>query len=246
MTGFWALARREILEQRRTWKFLAMVGFFTALALLISVIPFIVAEVRDEPKGVEEARDVLRGFGFSIFGVGTILSIIIAMRSLAGERASGTAAMTLSKPVTRLAFVTAKFLSLALSIFAALAVASAVMFILTLILFDNGGLGKFAVFMAFIGIYLIFVASIAFFWSGMFSRQLLAGGLALFLWIAQLSLSNIPHTNGYWPVQIAEWGASVSGMDDDADAKWFSLPIAVGCIALLSTGAWVAFRRKEL
>ena len=246
MTGFWALARREVLEQRRTWKFLAMVGFFTALALLISVIAFIVAEVRDEPKGVEEARDILGGFGFSIFGIGTILSIIIAMGSLAGERASGTAAMTLSKPVTRLAFVAAKFLGLALSIFASLAIASAVMYILTLILFGNGGLEKFAPFMAIIGVYLVFVASIAFFWSGMFSRQLLVGGIAILLWIAQASLSNIPHTDGYWPVQVAEWGAGISGMDDETDAKWYSFPIAVGCIALLSTGAWVAFRRKEL
>ena len=120
MTGFWALARKEVLEQRRTWKFVALVGIFTALALLISIIPFIVTEVRDEPQGADEARGVLLGFGFSVFGLGTLLAIILAMGSLANERASGTAAMTLSKPVTRAAFVAAKFLGLVVSIFAAL------------------------------------------------------------------------------------------------------------------------------
>ena len=154
----------------------AMAGFFTALALLASIIPFIVTEVKGWAQGAERARELLAVFGFSIFGLGTLLTIIVAMGSLANERASGTAAMTLSKPVTRSAFVATKFLGLVASIFASLAIASAVMYILTLILFDNGGLARFAGFMAIIGVYLVFIGSIAFFWSGMFRRQLLAGG----------------------------------------------------------------------
>ena len=238
--------RKELLEQRRTWRFLAMVGFFTALALLISVIPFIVAEVKDDPRTAEDARDLLRGFGISIFGLGTILTIIVAMGSLAGERSSGTAAMTLSKPVTRLAFVASKFLGLVLSIFASLAIASAIMYVLTLIFFDYWDVARFAGFMAIIGVYLVFIGSIAFFWSGMFSRSLLAGGIALLLWVAQIPLSEIPHTVGYWPVQAGEWGASVTGIDDGASAKWQAFAIAWGSIAVLSTGAWAVFRRKEL
>ena len=207
MTGFWVLARKEVLEQRRTWRFLALVAVFTALALLVSIIPFIVTEVRDEPQGVQMARDVLRVFGFTTVGLGTLLAIIVAMGSLASERASGTAAMTLSKPVTRSAFVAAKFLGLVLSIFAALAIASAVIYILTLILIDNGGLAGFARFMAVIGVYLVFITSIAFFWSGMFSRQLLAGGIGLVLFIAFIPLSEIPHTQRYWPVNSVEWAS---------------------------------------
>ena len=245
MTGFWALARKEVLEQRRTWKFLALVGVFTALALLISVIPFIVTEVRDEAQGAEEARDLLEGFGFATTGLGTILAIIVAMGALASERASGTAAMTLSKPVSRSAFVAAKFLGMVVSIFAALAVASAVMYILTLILFDNGGLGGFAALMAIIGVYLIFIGSIAFFWSGMFTRQLLAGGLALFIFIAQQPLQAIPHTQRYWPVTTPAWGFSFIGDTGERD-YWPAFAIACGLIVLLSVGAWAVFRRKEL
>ena len=209
MTGFWVLARKELLEQRRTYKFLALVGVFTALALLVSLIPFIVTEVRDEPQGVQMARDELRIFGFTIVGLGTLLAIIVAMGSLASERASGTAAMTLSKPVARSAFVAAKFLGLATSILAALAIASAVMFVLTLIMFDDGGLQGFATFMAVISIYLLFIGSIAFFWSAMFTRHLLAGGIALLLFIAQVPLSEIPHTQRYWPVNSIEWAESL-------------------------------------
>ena len=208
MIGFWALARKEAEEQRGTWKFLALVGGFTALALLVSIIPFIVSEVKDEPQGVLEARDVLRVFGFTIVGLGTLLTIIVAMGSLAGERASGTAAMTLSKPVSRSAFVSTKFLGLATSILAALAIASAVMYVLTLVLIDDGGLAGFARYMAIIGVYLVFIGSIAFFWSGMFLRQLLAGGIALVLFIVMQPLSAIPHTQRYWPISTIEWAES--------------------------------------
>ena len=208
MTGFLALARKEVLEQRRTWKFLALVGVFTVLALLTSIIPFIVTEVRDEPQDLQMARDMLRVFGFTIVGLGTLLAIIVAMGSLANERASGTAAMTLSKPVSRSAFVAAKYLGFVLSIYPALAIASALMYILTLVLIDNGGLAGFARFMAIIGVYLVFIGSIAFFWSGMFSRQLLAGGIALVLFIAFLPLSEIPHTQRYWPVNTVDWAES--------------------------------------
>ena len=208
MTGFWALARKELLEQRPSWKFMALAGVFTLLALLVSIIPFIVTEVTDEPQGVQMARDVLRVFGFTTVGLGTLLAIIVSMGSLASERASGTAAMTLSKPVSRAAFVAAKFLGIATSILAALAIASAVMFVLTLILIDDGGPAGFARFMAIIGVYLVFIGSIAFFWSGMFSRQLLAGGIALVLFIVMQPLSAIPHTERYWPINTVSWAES--------------------------------------
>lgn len=246
MTGFWVLARKELLEQRRTWKFVAMAGFFTSVALLISVIAFIVTEVRGEPQGAEEARGLLEGFGFTATALGTLLAIIVAMGSLAGERASGTAAMTLSKPVTRAAFVAAKFLGLILSIFGALAISSTVMYVLTLIFFGNGGVAEFAAFIAVVGVYLVFIGSISFFWSGMFSRQLLAGGVALFLFIAQQPLQAIPHTERYLPIHSVSWGFSfmdVGGGDSD---YWPAFVIACGLIALLSIGAWAVFRRKEL
>ena len=245
MTGFWVLARKEVLEQRRTWRFLALVAVFTILALLISIIAFIVTEVRGEEQGVEEARGLLEGFGTATAFLGTLLAIIVAMGSLAGERAAGTAAMTLTKPVTRSAFVAAKFLGFVLSIFGALAIASAVMYILTLILFDDGGPARFAGFIAVTGVYVVFIGSIAFFWSAVFSQQLLAGGISLGVFIAQIPLSAIPHTERYWPLHAPGWGFEYV-MQGTSNEQWPAFAVACGCIALLTVGAWVVFRRKEL
>ncbi len=248
MTGFWALVRKDILEQRRSWGVVAMVGVFTLIALLITIIPYIVTEVRGEDQGVEQARDLLEGFDFTMSLLGSLFAIGIAMGSLANERASGTAAMTLSKPVTRIAFVASRYLGVVVAIFVSLVVASVVAYLLTLILFDNGGLGRFAAFIGTVGVYLLFIASISFFWSGMFIRQMVVGGVTLVLFIMQISISEIPHTQRFWPVNTVEWGSSTFNADSDNSASryWPGFAIACGSIVLLSSGAWVAFRRKEL
>ena len=244
MTGFWTLARKEAMEQRRTWKFLAMVGIFTVVALIVGIVPYIVAEVRDDQLGDNAAQDLLQAFSFTIIGLGTLLAIIVAMGSLANERASGTAAMTLSKPVTRAAFVASKFLGMVVSIYAALAISSAVMYILTMILVGNGDVAGFVTLMAIIGVYMVFIGSIAFFWSGVFTRQMVAGGLALLLFVVQQPLLIIPHTERYWPISTTTWGLSFMGVGNEED--WPAFLIALGLITLLSVGAWVVFRRKEL
>ena len=247
MTGLWVLMRKEVLEQRRTWKFLAMVAVFIVIALLFNIIAYVVTGFTDDPRDRELARGLLDGFAGTTVFLGTLLTIIVAMGSLANERSSGTAAMTLGKPVSRAAFVASKFLGLVLSTSAALALSSAVMYILTLILFDSADLSGFAIYMAIIGVYLVFIGSITFFWSGMFSRQLLAGGLAFVLIVIQGPLVVIPHTDRYWPVIIPEWGASFfSAGEGGPSDQWPAFAITLGCIFLLSTGAWAVFRRKEL
>ena len=161
MTGFWVLVQKELLEQRRTKKFLALALVFTFLAVVPPTIFRTVVHFQEGAHGVEQAREALEniiGGMMPVFGTGVV--IIIAMGALANERASGTAAMTLSKPVARSAFVAAKLLALGASIFGAVAVGGAVVYILTLILFADGGVGRFALGLLITSTYLWYVGAI--------------------------------------------------------------------------------------
>ena len=244
MTGFWVLARKELLEQRRTRKFLAMAVVFTLVAVVGPVIFRIVQHFQDEPHGVEQAAEALEGTGGTIPFLGMFLAIIITMGTLANERASGTAAMTLSKPVTRSAFVAAKFLGIGVSIFGAVAISGTIAYLLILFLFADGGVGRFALGLLIGATYLLFISSITLFWSAVFSRQLLAGGIAFGLLIVQGILTAIPHTERYWPVNSFDWSQSI--IRDETTDQWPGFAIACGLIVLLSVGAWAIFRRKEL
>lgn len=248
MTGFWTLISKELLEQRRTWRLVGAAAFFAAIALLIAVIPFIISLFTDVERDSELARALLEAYGGTTATVGALVAIVFGMGVLANERASGTAGMVLSKPVSVAAFVSARFVGMASSIYLGFAAGSIVMFVLTTILISYYDGVTFAIYMSIIGFYLVFVSSMTFFWSGMFSRQMLAGGIALVLFIIQLPLTAIPKTQDYWPVNLVLWATNVSGITEGGRISdgWQTFPIALGCIVLFAVGAWAVFRRKEL
>lgn len=245
MRGFAALARKELLEQRRTWKLAAMTGIFIAVAALTIVIPLIISVVRGEPRTADDARQVIEIFVATIVTLGSLVAIIAAMGLLANERASGTAGLTLVKPVTRTAFVAVKHIGLILSVFVALFLASAIAYLVALFFFGNPGFPQYVLYMATMGIWLAFTGSVTLFFSGMFQRQVLAAGVGLLIYVAQLPLSIIPHTERYWPVNVSAWGGSFFS-DSDAGNLWPTLPITLAAIVALGIGTWVVFHRKEL
>ncbi len=248
MTGFWTLISKEMLEQRRTWRLVGAAAFFAAVALLIAVIPFIVSLFTDLERDRDLARGLLEAYGTTTATVGALIAIVFGMGVLANERASGTAGMVLSKPVSVAAFVSARFMGMTSSLCLGFAAGSIVMFVLTTILISYYDAVTFAIYVSIIGFYLIFVASMTFFWSGMFSRQMLAGGIASVLFIIQIPLTAIPKTEEYWPINLVLWAMNTSGITEGGrigDA-WQTFPIAAGCIALFLVGAWAVFRRKEL
>ncbi|MCZ6867844.1 MAG: ABC transporter permease [Chloroflexi bacterium] len=245
MTGFWVLVQKELLEQRRTKKFLALALVFTFLAVVPPTIFRTVVHFQEGAHCVEQAREALEniiGGMMPVFGTGVV--IIIAMGALANERASGTAAMTLSKPVARSAFVAAKLLALGASIFGAVAVGGAVVYILTLILFADGGVGRFALGLLITSTYLWYVGAITLLISAQFSQQLLVGGIVLALFMVQLFLLPIPHTERYWPIMSPGWARSI--FRGDGNDLWSAFAIAAGSIPLMGMAAWGIFRRKEL
>ena len=247
MTGLWALLRKEFLEQRRSRKFLALAGLFLVIGILPPTIAFIVFEVTDEPRTAADAQDALTFFiGIVGFVLGPLLAIMVMMGSLAVERDSGTAAMTLHKPVTRLAFVTAKLVGFALTILLAMVLSATVFFLLTLLVFGDGGVVRFAGAVAVTTGYLIFLGSIAFFWSALLRSSIGAGGFALFTWVALGILLAVPKADRYLPVSTPNWAQNLVWNEEGSGNLWPAFLVAMGCMALLSVGAWAVFRRKEL
>ena len=256
MEGFFALARKELLEQRRTWRFVGTTGVFTAVALLTMVIPLIISEVQGSERTADDARGLLFVFGITLVTLGALVSIIVAMGLLANERSAGTAGMTLSKPVTRAAFVLVKHLGLAFTLFASLFIGMLVAYLLALAFYGDPGFPGYLLYMGVVGIWILFMGTVTLFWSSMFRRQIVAAGLAAVVFFAQFPLSAIPHTGDFWPVNAPEWGAARMGEStffgevgtvySDADDRWPSLVISLGGIGLLGVGAWAVFRRQEL
>ena len=243
MKGFTVLLRKEVMEQSRSRKFLAMVAIFLVLAILPVVVAAIVAEVQDHHRDADEILGFFIGFVGSF--VGTLLAIMVMMGSISGERESGTAAMTLHKPVTRGAFVAAKIVVFAAAMMLAILASGLVVYLLVLILFGDGGLLRFAASAAATGGYLIFIGSIALFWSALVRTGIAAGGLALGTLIFLGALLIIPDAGRYVPVSAAGWAASLMRLESSG-YQWPAFLIAMACACFLPVGAWAIFQRKEL
>ena len=249
MRGFAALARKELLEQRRTWRLMGMTGVFTVLALMIIVVPLIIAMVSGDERNADDARGLLLAFGLSMQTLGSLVAIIVAMGLLANERSAGTAGMTLAKPVTRASFVAVKHVALIITLFVALFLSAGIAYALALVFFGDPGFPSYLGYMAGIGVWMAFMGSITLFWSGIFRRQVVAAGVAAIILFAQFPLVAIPNSEKFWPINTPTWAGShfnSEGIGEPAQDWWPTLPITLAGTALLGVGAWAVFRRQEL
>ena len=113
--------RKEALEIRRTWRIWVLPGlllFFAATSPLIAkATPQLLESVAQGQQGVQivfPEPTYLDSYAQWVKNLQQLVAIALLLTTggmIAGERSSGTAILVLTKPVSRSAFVVAKFLS---------------------------------------------------------------------------------------------------------------------------------------
>lgn len=121
MTGFRAFLIKELQEISRTWRIWVipgMVVFFAVSSPVIAMLaPKLISSMAQAQPGVSIVlspatwQDAYSQFLKNLTQVGLIAVVITGAGAVSGERASGTAILTLTKPLTRAAFVLAKIVS---------------------------------------------------------------------------------------------------------------------------------------
>jgi ABC-2 type transport system permease protein len=123
MNGFKTLLSKEWREQFRTFRLLIVSGIFLFFGLLtpvmIKYLPEIIKLAGEDLGTIElplpTALQALTEYSATALQMGLLVAVLVTMGAIAAERRSGTAAMTLSKPVGNGAFVTAKMLAISFS-----------------------------------------------------------------------------------------------------------------------------------
>jgi len=141
MRGYAVLLMKEISEQWRTGRLpvVAVIFLFFGLAspVLAKYTPDIVklAASIDIHVPTPTIKDAVAQLIKNLSQVGVLTSILLAMGSVAGEKESGTAAFVLVKPVSRLAFLAAKFSGIAVTMAAAVILCGLAAYLYTWLLF---------------------------------------------------------------------------------------------------------------
>src|SRR5437899_1361779 len=142
MRGFAVLLNKEIAEQWRTGRLPVVAVIFLLFGLASPVLakytPDIVklaASSIDIHVPTPTIKDAVAQLIKNLNQVGVLAAILLAMGSVAGEKESGTAAFVLVKPVSRFAFLAAKFSGIAVTIAVAVLICGLAAYLYTDLLF---------------------------------------------------------------------------------------------------------------
>src|SRR5205807_7488628 len=122
LIGFGVLLRKELLEEWRSGRLMVLGVVFLAAGitspLLARYTPELLQKMSTSSLQVIAEKPTTKDAIDQVVGnvgglIGSITVILMTMGALAGEMSGGTAALVLSKPATRPAFLSAKVIGLA-------------------------------------------------------------------------------------------------------------------------------------
>lgn len=237
MKGLLPLLKKELKEQVKTYRLVIVAGVFfffgISTPLTLKYLPEIL-KLAGEDMVIEvpapTAAQALGEYAGTIGQIGVLVAVLVAMSCVANELRNGTIMMTLSKPVSRTAFVFSKLIAMSITFVAAMIVASAFCYAYTVWLIEPYDIMTFIGLNLLLGLFLIFCLSVTMLFSSLFRNSLAAGGVSLGVLVAQGGLSAIPYFGDYMPGKITSWGNEL--LRGGSESYWWALAITIVLIPL--------------
>jgi ABC-2 type transport system permease protein len=254
MTGLGAFLRKELTEIWRTWRLWVIPGmlvFFGVTSPIIAVVtPMLMTSVAAGQPGAvihlptPTATDASAQFLKSLSQIVLIAVVITGAGTVSGERASGTAILALTKPLSRGAFVVAKIVSQITLVGAATVLGTAVCLTVTAVVFERSNAARLVPAVALWLLYAALLIVVMTLFSSAFRSRGAAAGAGLGFYFLTLLLS-------LWgPAARHSFLGLVPAMDHALMARPMSLgwPVtsALAVIVLGAVAAVTIFERQEL
>ena len=126
-----------------------------------------------------------------------LMGILVSMGAVVAEKERGTAAMVLSKPVSRLTFLLSKYVGLLLVVGAGFALGALGAYYYTLVLFTAPPLGAYLGLNALMFVYLALLMAVTFLASTVLKNQAAAGAVGFVAFVVLSLLGALPVAGGY-------------------------------------------------
>jgi ABC-2 type transport system permease protein len=255
MKGYRSILEKEVIELWRTYRIAITCGLFVLLGVAVPFlerylhgITRLFGQVDPELRvGRTDVADVVEAFVRVIWLLGPITAILLTMGAIAGERESGTARFVAAKPVSRVAFVWAKFVALAMVLGLATAVATLGTWLYASIFFAaQPALPWFQLWLlAWLGT-LVYVA-ITLAASASVGSPAGAAAIGFTVFAAITLASTVITLNPYLPTGLGEVGQALllGELGSDLDA-FRSVAASVAMLVAALAFAWLRFRRVDL
>jgi ABC-2 type transport system permease protein len=255
MDGFAIFLRKELRENLRTNRLLVVVAIFAILGIISPLTakytPELLKSLGTGSSGVivilppPTVKDAITQFIKNVAGTGILVAILLPMGLVAREKERGTAAFVLTKPLSRLAFLTAKLTALGLTLTAGVAIGALATYWYTALLFTPTSVAGFVAASLLVLLSLLVYASFTFLGSTLMSAQLPAAGIGLAGWIIVSILSVFPSIEPYTPAGLLD-PASQLALGLTPQHVWPSIAANVALLVVVLLLAVLGFRGQEL
>lgn len=253
MTGLRVVLRKELLEQVRTMRLLAVGSVFVAMGLLSPVLAKYMPQLFASlvPAGMTitiptpTVADAMGQLIKNLSQFGALSAILIAMGSVAAEKERGTAAMVLSKPVGRGAFLSAKLIAIGATLGIATAAGGAAAYVYTGMLFEAPPIGPFVAMCALLWLSLMVYAGLTFLGSTLAKSILPAAALGIIFLAILGVVAILPTIGAFTPAGLTTIAGQV-GLGQSAEHIVGSVVVNCALVCGSLALAWVSLRRQEL
>lgn len=254
MALFATAVGKELLQQWRTKRVLVVTAVFVAFGLLSPLAAHFMPQILSSVEGAEQfadliptptTADALDQYLRNLTQFGFIIAVLVGMGAVAGEKERGTAAMILSKPLPRWAFILSKFVAQALVYLLAFALAAVAAYYYTLILFDGLALAPFFFGNFLLLVWLLTYVAVTLLGSTLTRTIGAAAGAALAGAVVLLLAGQLPNVGMLAPAGLVAWAAQL-GLDTAVAANGGALAMGVVLIVVCLVTAVAAFEVQEL
>ena len=253
MIGLGPLLRKELLEAWRTRRMVVVAIVFAAFGIgspfLARYTPELVKalagdqfQINIPPPTVRDAADqFLKNLGQA----GILTAVLLAMGSVAVEKERGTAALLLSKPASRAAYLLAKMLAITATLGVGLALAAAGGYVYTAFLFEALPPIGWTAMSGLLLLMLVVYAALTFLGSVLTRSSVAAAAIGVGGLLVVALVSVLPTVGAYSPGGLSA-PAQALAMGTDPGNVIGPLMVNLALLAALLLASWLAFRRQEL
>lgn len=255
MNGYRGLLEKEVIELWRTHRLLAVGAMFVVIGIAVPVLTRFLPELDwllappDAELGLEETTidEVVDLLVRTLIQFGSIAAVLLAMGSVADDRARGVTALVLARPVGRGAYALAKFVAIAMALGLGTVLAVLAAWLYTTWLFGLPPLLPWAQVALLVWLALLVPAAITFLASTVLRSSLGAAGVGLGAMLAFALAGAAPTPNPWLPTELASVARAAAFEDfgievDPARTISIAIAIVVGSFVL----AWLRLRRQDL
>jgi ABC-2 type transport system permease protein len=259
MKGFGVLLGKELREQIRTYRLPVAAIVFLLFGISSPVLARYTKEllnllgsqatggirfVLPDPTAADAIGQLLKNVGQ--FGI--LMAILLAMGVVATEKERGTAALILTKPASRLSFLLAKLVAIAVTLGVSVGVAFVFGWIYTVALFDNAGLSLagYVAMAVFLWLTILAYASLTLLGSTLTSSTAGGAGFGFVALIVTGVVAALPTIGAFMPTALNGPAADLAlGRPIGVDL-WQPVLGTLLFILVPFALAWLSFRRQEL